>query len=130
MKKFFAIILSAIFIFSYCIIALAQEAVVTEEPIAPEPAVQEPANSEEISYTSGTVVTMDKEKKEIVISEYDFDTEKENNVVYSIAPGIELEEGVTLDTIKPETYVEVDYVIDPSGKRIAKGIIVYEADEE
>lgn len=88
------------------------------------------AQEENVEYGYGTVVKVDKAKNEIVISEYDYDSDEEVDITYSVHPNVEFENVDLLTEINPGTYVDIRYVVGEGGKRIVKFIDVYKGEPE
>ena len=83
------------------------------------------AQEEDMGYSYGTVVSVNEPKREIVLTEYDYETEEEFSVIYSVDPNVKLENVSVLKDIKPNDQVDVEYVIKEDGKKIIKNITVY-----
>lgn len=89
---------------------------------------------EEMEYTYGTVVSVS--AKEIVVSEYDYEEDKEVNVTYAIDPKAKIEGAESAADIAVGDIVEMDYMVE-GNKNVAKNIFVekpsdieeYEIDE-
>ncbi len=74
---------------------------------------------EEAEYTWGIVSSIS--AQQIVLSEYDYDTDEEVNVAYTLDPDLELKNLESLEEIVVGSDVWVDYVVK-DGKKIAVGI--------
>ncbi|MDD5439392.1 MAG: hypothetical protein PHS37_04320 [Candidatus Omnitrophica bacterium] len=108
--------------------AAPEASVAAEVPAAaPEAA---PATEDNTEYGYGTVVSVDDAKKEIVISEYNWETDAEANVTYSVAPEAKFENVAGLKNITAGSYVDIEYLAGEGGKRVAKLISVYEPETE
>ncbi len=83
----------------------------------------------ENEYSYGTVVSVNKDAKEIVISEYDWSNDTETNVTFGIDPQIIVENAASWMDIPAGSEVDIEYVLDANGKRIAKTISVYTVEE-
>lgn len=79
------------------------------------------AQEEETEYSLGTVKSISSGR--IIITEYDYDTEEEINVTYTITPNVKLDNVKSLKEIAVGDDVWIDYVIK-DGKKIAVGIEV------
>jgi len=88
---------------------------------------QEEENAE---YTYGTIIEVKKDANEIVISEYDWEADEEVEITYSVDADIKIENADTWKNIPNGTYVDVEYVTDENGKRVANYINAYEPEEE
>jgi len=87
---------------------------------------QEVIDEEYLSYGYGTVVTVSASLNTITISEFDWDDNMDKNVVYKVEPGVQVEGISSWKDIKKDYYLDIEYVEDPIGNRIAKYISVYE----
>ena len=84
-------------------------------PSAQAPAAPEP------DYTFGVVKSVAADQ--IVITEFDYDTEKEVEAAYQIDPQVQLGDVASLQEIKAGDEVDIDYVTR-DGKKVAVGIFV------
>lgn len=80
---------------------------------------------EGLDYGYGTVVSVDASGNRIVVNEYDWESDTETNVTYSLDPDVEIENVDSISEIQPGSEVDIDYKMEGS-KRIAKIISVYE----
>lgn len=87
------------------------------------------AQEEDVEYGGGTVVGIDKASGKITVTEYDWESDAEGTVIYIVDEGAEFENVTAIAEISPDDYVEVEYIIDKDGKRIAKYITVYSEEE-
>jgi len=71
-------------------------------------------SDEEVEFTYGEVVSVAKDK--ITIKEYDYESDKEINVVYQINSKTKLEGMKSINDIKPNDYVYIDYIIKNNTK--------------
>jgi len=108
----------------------AQEPAASAEPVAAAQAVAPAAPEENMEYGYGTVVSVDDAKKEIVISEYNWETDSEGNVTYSVSGDAKFENVAALKDITAGSYVDIEYLAGEGGKRVAKLISVYEPETE
>ena len=88
------------------------------------------AQEEDAEYGYGTVVKVNESKREIVVSEYDYDNYTEINIAYSIDPNAKLENVDSIGEIKVGDEIGIDYMEDETGKKIAKVISVYKPEPE
>ena len=93
-------------------------------------------DAEETEFTYGTVIRVDELNNEIVVREYDFDSDMMAEVTYSVSLDTELENVETLKEITAGMDVDIQYVAESDGKKIAKRISIdtpgseeYEFDE-
>lgn len=82
------------------------------------------AKAEEVNYSYGSVTN--KSSKGVTVLEYDYDAEKEVEVVYDLGSGVEIEDVVV------GSEVDIEYEIGKDGKKVIKSIEVidYEYEEE
>lgn len=81
---------------------------------------------EEADYSSayGEVKAVDKEAKTITVSEYDYQKEKELDIIYLIKEDTEFEGVEDLSEIKEHDWVDIEYHIDEGQKRVADFVAV------
>ena len=82
--------------------------------------------TEEAEYGYGTVMEVKEDSNEIVISEYDWESDGEVEIIYSIHADTVVENMDAWQNIPSGTYVDIEYVVDENGKRIANYITAYE----
>ena len=105
--------------------SLAQEAKKpaeeTNKPAAPEatPPAGEAADETEFSY--GTVKSV--AANQIVVSEYDYDGNKDVDVTYSVPADAKLENAASLQEVKVGDSVDIDFTVK-SGQKVASAITV------
>ena len=83
--------------------------------------------AEEIDYSWGTAVSVS--SREIVVTEYDYDTEEAKRVVYGVDSDVELIGVQSLGDVKPGDELEIDYIIK-NGRKIAKSVAVQREAED
>jgi len=109
MLRYFAYVTIAILIFTF-------------------PSAVFPQDEEEIDFNSGTVIAVKKDSNEIVVNQYDWDSDVDIEVCYAIAPDARVENTDSWQNIKPSSYVDFEFMIENSKKTIVY-ISVYEATE-
>ena len=77
--------------------------------------------AEELDYSWGTVNSVS--SNQIILAEYDYDTEEEVNVTYTLDPKVDLKNVESLKDIKVGDNVEIDYVVR-GDKKVAKAITI------
>ena len=77
---------------------------------------------EETEYSWGAIVGS-VSSNQIVVREYDYDSDEEVNVTYTVDPQLDLRNVESLKNIKVGASIEIDYVIR-KGKNVAVGIEV------
>ncbi|HXV28549.1 MAG TPA: hypothetical protein VD913_06240 [bacterium] len=82
---------------------------------------------EETDYSFGTVKSVT--EKEIVVTEYDYESDKDVDIVYTADVDIKLENVDAVANIQAGDSVEIDFVTK-DGKKIAKTISVEQLIEE
>lgn len=85
---------------------------------------------QDTEYGYGTIVEIRKEANEIVVNEYDWETGEEGAVVYSIGEEIDVDNAKSWDSIPNGTYVDIEYVMDNKGKKVAGYVSAYEPEQE
>lgn len=88
------------------------------------------AQEEDAEYGYGTVVKVNESKKEIVVSEYDYDSDTEINITYSVDPNAKFENVDSMGEIKVGDEIGIDYMEDETGRKIAKVISIYKPEPE
>lgn len=88
------------------------------------------AQEEDVEYGYGTVVKVNESKKEIVVSEYDYDNDTEINITYSVDSNAKFANVDSIREIKVGDEISIDYMEDETGKKIAKVISVYKLEPE
>lgn len=104
----------ALLLYQMYSLSLAQEAEKTEE-------------AEEVEYSWGTVSSLS--TNQIVVKEYDYDSDAEIDVTYVVDPSVKLKNVDLLKNIAVGASVEIDYVTK-DGKKVAKVISVEPSYEE
>lgn len=94
---------------------------------AQEPEMQEPATSErftepEVQWTLGTVLSVDLDNKTVLVKYLDYETDSEKEINITLNNKTTLENIQSLEEIKPEDTVSIDYMVNADGKNIAKNI--------
>jgi len=90
------------------------------------------AQDEEIytEFSYGTVTAVDETRNEITVSEYDWDSDSEISVTYLLDPEATMNTIASIKEIMPGSYIDIEYIIDEKGKRIAKSVSIYESEPE
>jgi CxxC motif-containing protein (DUF1111 family) len=119
----------------------------SQDPAAPQPvaaeqtqAVSQPAaqpaaepvaapKAEEVKFTGGTVVSVNKDAGSITVNEYDIDTDTEVNVTYAVNAQTEVKGVAAWTDIPVNSYVDIEYLADASGQKAAKYLGVYSEEE-
>ncbi len=112
------------FIFSCSNLCLSQE------DILGDILQEQEEKSESMKYAYGRVAAIDKTANKITTKERDWDSDREVNVTYLIHPEIELENIASWEEIPVGSEVDIAYLVDEKGQRIASFIKLYEETEE
>jgi|GEM_PF-3074140 len=115
MRIKFLAALACAFLIGIAGISMAQDAGVTAQENEPE-------------YSYGTVVSVNGDAKELVVSEYDWSNDTETNVTFSIDPNVVVENSATWKEIPAGAEVDIEYALE-NGKKVAKSISVYTMEE-
>ena len=78
----------------------------------------------DVEYSYGTVVTVNKDSGEMTISEYDWSNDTEAEVTFAVDPKVELENVTDWKEIAAGSEVDIEYVM-ANGKKTARYISVY-----
>ena len=83
----------------------------------------------DLQWLWGEIVAVNSQNKEMKVKyiDYESDTEKEVNI--SVDDKTTFENVDTLDTIKPQDGVSIDYIISDTGKFIAKNVSLEKAED-
>ena len=93
-----------------------------QEPQLQEPALGEKFTEPEVQWTLGTVVSVDLENKTLLVKYLDYETDSEKEINITVNDKTTLENVHSLEEIKPEDTVSIDYMVNADGKNIAKNI--------
>ena len=94
-----------------------------QEQVAPAVPEAAPAGqaADETEFSYGTVKSIAADQ--IVVSEYDYDTDKDVDVTYSVPAGTTFENVASLQEIKAGDAVDIDYTLK-DGKKVASSVTV------
>jgi len=84
-------------------------------------------DEEEMGYSYADVISVDVTRNELVVSEYNWETDTDTSVTYSVSKDVKLENASSLSEIKKGDEVSIDYTTDKN-KKVAKYIMVYKQD--
>ena len=123
------IIFSIIFVFASCL--LAQEAEQETTPAAPaetgvtgaNAATETPAEAQPTEWVWGEVVSVDQEKKQIVLKHLDYDTYEEVQITLNVGDKTLLENVAGLGEIRAGNHLTADFKI-VAGSNIADLVVV------
>lgn len=94
-----------------------------------EEQVVEEKDVETTEYVFGTVVSIDNKASEIVVSKYDWRSGEDIDVTFTVDSNIRVEGFSSWKSIPVGAYVDIDYITDKTGKKIAKSISISEDTE-
>lgn len=115
-KQLFISLFVVLFLTGLGIISLfAQESETQAIPAAPE---------SEVQWLWGEVVSVDTLTKQMIVKYLDYETDTEKEISININDKTNFENAKSLDEIKAQDTVSVDYITNPEGKNIAKNISV------
>jgi hypothetical protein len=124
MKKYLPVVLGVLIgaiIVMLPYISVAQEA---EEKAGAQEKV------EEKEYSYGKVTNVDEVKNEIVVSEYDWETNADIVATYLVAPDAKFENAASLKEVKVDNEVSIEYIKKEDGTKVAKFISVHKPEAE
>lgn len=78
----------------------------------------------EVQWIWGEVVSVDTQKNELLVKYLDYDTDTESEIVMNVDDGTTYENINSLDQIKLQDNVSIDYIVDSTGKNIARNISI------
>jgi hypothetical protein len=78
----------------------------------------------EVQWLWGEVVSVDTLTKQMIVKYLDYETDTEKEITININDKTNFENAKSLDEIKAQDTVSVDYITNPEGKDIAKNISV------
>jgi len=82
--------------------------------------------TEEVEYGYGSIVEVKKEANALVVTEYDWNKDEDISVTYIVHPDAKVENSPSWKEIPTGSYVDIEYVTDSKGSKVAKYIAVYE----
>ena len=135
MKKFLKFLLICVFLIASSIVGYSQDndTMETDEYYEEDLIVDETIiygeEGDQTEYAYGEVVKVDKENGTITISEYSWDENEEVEITYTLKVDAVLEGVDDVDGILQGSYVDLEYMVDENGNKIAEYIVFY-SDEE
>ncbi len=108
----------------FSFILISTGLIFSQEQAAEKPPAQEVPSEPETQWIWGEVVSVDTAAKKILVKylDYETDTEKEINIV--VDDKTTYENVKSVDEIKPQDTLSIDYIINPDGRNIAKNISI------
>ena len=101
-----------------------QPAAQEEKVSAPEATPAAPAAADETEFSYGTVKSAGADQ--LVVSEYDYDSDKDVDVTYSVPAGTKFENVASAQEIKVGDAVDIDFLVK-DGQKVASAITVEKA---
>ena len=130
MKKYLAVTATLLFGFSVFFLHNLLAAEEAKQPATQEvsPPAQEAAPAaDETEFSYGTVKTVGADQ--LVVSEYDYDSDKDVDVTYSVPAGTKFENVTSAQEIKVGDAVDIDFLVK-NGQKTASSITVEKATAE
>ncbi|MDD5730070.1 MAG: hypothetical protein PHN57_02965 [Candidatus Omnitrophica bacterium] len=109
------LILSVVFLYAGFSAAEEQNKPQGQEQISSEPEVQ---------WLWGDVISVDSANKKVTVKYLDYETDSEKEISIAVSDTTTFENVKSLEDIKPQDTVSIDYVINPDGSNTAKNISV------
>lgn len=132
-----------VLLFLFCLIVifvpegvLAQNNITTQdlEVLEELPVSQENnavlAQTSEIQWLWGEVVSVDSQKNEITIKYLDYETDTEKEMKVSVDETVVYENVKSINDIKTDDIISVDYAFSPDGRYIAKNISIEKSENK
>ncbi|MFH1201568.1 MAG: hypothetical protein V1674_01600 [Candidatus Omnitrophota bacterium] len=88
------------------------------------------AQEENLEYSFGTVVKVDKESSQLIVKEYAYDKDADIEVQYVLDPKVTLENIDSIDALVAQDIIELSYVTGRNNNRIAKSIRAFKPQKE
>jgi hypothetical protein len=95
-----------------------------------KPAEAPPTNIIDVLWLWGDVVSVDILNKSLVVKYLDYDTDTEKEMSINVDAQTVFENVKSLEEVKPQDTVSVDYIVSAEGKSIAKNLTVEKIEEE
>ena len=98
--------------------------VFSQEQAEEKPPAQELPSEPETLWIWGDVVSVDAASKKILVKYLDYETDTEKEINIDVDDKTSYENVKSVDEIKPQDTLSVDYMISPDGSNIARNISV------
>jgi len=99
----------------------AEDAIEAQNPVT-EGAVVPEDKEGETQWIYGDVINLDPENKTILVKTLDYETDQEKEVSIATDKKTAFENIKSLDEIKPNDTVSIDYIVSADGKNLAKNL--------
>ena len=86
------------------------------------PANSAAQDSEDLLYSYGEVLSVTQDQ--VMVREFDYATGEEKDVVYYISASTTFDTVESADQVKPGDLIDVEFILSPDGRNIAKEIFV------
>ena len=96
----------------------------SQEQAAEKPPAQEVPSEPETQWIWGEVVSVDTASRKILVKYLDYETDAEKEINIDVDDKTTYENVKSVDEIKPQDTLSIDYIINPDGRNIAKDISV------
>lgn len=103
---------------------LISTAIVFSQETVEKPAAQEMLLEPETQWIWGDVVSVDTTAQKILVKYLDYETDTEKEINIDVDDKTNYENVKSVDEIKPQDILSIDYIINPDGRNIAKNISV------
>lgn len=113
-KIYFILLVAAILILLNAGVSFSQEGTTPEQAqLASEPEVQ---------WLWGELISVDTPNKTVLVKYLDYETETEKEISITVDDKTTYENVKSIDEIKPQDTVSIDYIVNSEGKNLAKNI--------
>lgn len=114
--------ISFILIMGIFLACLKVDLTFAQEKMQSEPLI--PPNEAEVQWVWGEVVSVDTHTKQLVVKYLDYETDSEKEITINLDDKTTYENINSIEDIKPQDTVSIDYITSPDGKDIAQNISV------
>jgi len=108
----------------FSFILMSTGLIFSQEQAAEKPPAQEVPSEPETQWIWGEVVSVDTAAKKILVKYLDYETDSEKEINIDVDGKTTYENIKSVDEIKPQDTLSIDYIINPDGRNIAKNISV------
>ena len=88
------------------------------------------AQEENLEYSFGTVVNVNKESSQLTVKEYAYDKDTDVDVQYALDPKVALENIDSIDALSAQDIIELSYITGKDNNRVAKSIRAFKPQKE
>jgi len=120
MKIKMSLVLGIMFV---CIL-MSTGLIFSQEQAAEKPPAQEAPSEPETQWIWGEVVSVDTAAKKVLVKYLDYETDTEKEINIDVDDKTTYENVKSVDEIKPQDTLSIDYIINPDGRNIAKNISI------